>query len=150
MASNLVFDRNKGIVEVKVNPKLYPLDVVYSAAYVFLDRAYALLKGNPAKEIIVELKPKSKVNDLEKFGNEFNDQLLNYANYKQLSEKNLETKQMLLHEIFSHIVEQDALSEPEFNTDIDDPDGILIPWEEKYGKKAKKENSNKTKKKRDA
>ena len=46
----------KGFVILTVNPKIYPLETVYSAAYTFLDKAYILLDGDPKKEIIVKLK----------------------------------------------------------------------------------------------
>ena len=144
MSSNLSVNKKTGIVEASVNPDIYPLDIIYSAAYVFLDRAYVLLKGDPAKEVVVELKPKKTGYDLEKLGLEFNDQLLNYAAYKTLSEKSLEVKQMLMHEIFSHVVEKNNETQTpaeNYAADniIDDPEGILIPWEEKYGKKSGKQ-----------
>ena len=64
-------------VVLSINPKLYALETVYSAAYVFLDRAYILLDGDPEKEILVKLKPKQK-EDLDKLGGEFFNELINY------------------------------------------------------------------------
>ena len=56
---------NEDTVILNINPKLYSLETVYSAAYVFLDRAYILLDGDPKEKIVVKLKPKKEEN-LEK------------------------------------------------------------------------------------
>ena len=104
--SNLEICENDGCVLISVDPKIYPLDVIYSAAYVFLDKTYVLIRGNPKKEIIVELKPKEEYDliiardiklkpkekhsmgvILEQFGREFNNELLNYITYSKLTKK---------------------------------------------------------------
>jgi len=41
MASDIKVEKDSVIVSI--NPKLYDLETVYSAAYVFLDKAYILL-----------------------------------------------------------------------------------------------------------
>jgi len=79
--SNVELDRKNKFFIVSVNPKIYPLEVIYSAAYVFLDKAYVLIDGNPDEEIFVQMKPKDKKEDLERLGNEFNNELVNYAFY---------------------------------------------------------------------
>ncbi len=79
--NNLEIDKKGGYIIASVNPKIYPLEVIYSAAYIFLDRAYLLIDGNPEEEIFVQMKPKNKNENLEKLGNEFNNELLNYAVY---------------------------------------------------------------------
>ena len=72
---------------LSINPKIYPLDVVYSAAYTLLDQAYIVLDGDPEDEIIAEIRPKRNM-ELKKLGNDFNNELINYAVYKKQSEKN--------------------------------------------------------------
>ena len=51
----------KDSVKVSVDTKIYPLDVIYSSAYVFLDKAYILLDGNPEEVVVVELRPKEEM-----------------------------------------------------------------------------------------
>ena len=63
---------------LNINAKIYALETVYSAAYVFLDRAYVLLDGNPEGIIIVKLQPK-KEEDLKKLGGDFLNELINVA-----------------------------------------------------------------------
>ena len=150
-----------GKVILKINPKLYPLDLIYSASYIFLDRAYVLLAGDPEKEILVRLKPKTK-EELDNLGDEFMNELINYANYHQRSEQTMNIREMLLHralmtndpdvvneqgnsnDIDHHEMEKkeaDFLAALDEEEDyIDDPDGIAVPWDEKHGKEEKEEN----------
>lgn len=153
--SNLELNKKENRVLVSINPKIYPLDVIYSAAYVFLDKAYVLLDGNPKEKVTVELKPKEK-HDLEKLGREFNNELLNYAQYKKQAKLNAPIRQILLQRALitndpSLVEKEDDLDLDDLDDDLDyleDPEGIAIPWEEKYGKKAKKSKPKKTKKKK--
>ena len=69
--NNLKLVNNEHVL-AKVNPKIYSLDVVQAAAYVLMDRAYVVIDGDPEKEILVELKPTDKKEDLEKLGRDFN------------------------------------------------------------------------------
>lgn len=154
--SNITIKKDKVIV--KINSKFYSLDIIYSAAYVFLDKAYILIDGDIKKEIIVELKPKAK-RDLETLGNEFNNELLNYATYKVFSEKNKDIRTMIVQRAIitgdpkvldniESIMDDDSLDEEtkkllkeleeEDDDELNDPEGIAIPWEEKYGKKSRK------------
>jgi len=82
-------------VVVSVNPKIYSLPTIYSAAYVFLDRAYIILDGDPEKEILVNLKPKKECN-LEKLGLEFLNELISYANYSNNVKENNEIVKMII------------------------------------------------------
>jgi len=76
---NLTINKKEEFVLVSVNPKFYNLDVVYSAIYMFLDKCYVKIEGDPEEEILVKLKPKEKGVDLERLGREFNNELINYA-----------------------------------------------------------------------
>lgn len=78
--SNIEVNKKEGYLIISINPKIYPLEVIYSAAYVFLDRAYLLIDGNPEEEIFVQMKPKGN-EDMEKLGLEFNNELVNYSVY---------------------------------------------------------------------
>ncbi|MFH0979236.1 MAG: hypothetical protein V1837_08130 [Candidatus Woesearchaeota archaeon] len=117
-----IFEINKeeGYVIVSVNPKIYPLDVVLSAAYLFTENNYVLLDGDPKDELIVEIRPKEKA-DLEKVGMEFNNELIRYANYAVAAIKN----QKLREAIISRVMMTNSL----------DPLEALKPW-------AKNEESN--------
>jgi His-Xaa-Ser system protein HxsD len=119
---------------ISVNPKTYPLDVIYAAAYVILDKAYVVLDGNPEERVIVEIKATADL-DLRTLEKRFYEELLNYAVYKTQSEKNAELRQtMLQRALLTNGFDMEA-GTTEYN--LDDPDGITIPWEEKYGEEDK-------------
>jgi len=109
--------------EITVNPKIYPLDVIYAASYVFLDRAYIRLDGDPKKEIKITITPK-KGQSLKK---EFENELINYGDYSNRAKATKGIREALMQKA---LLVNDSVSDDY----IDDPEGIAIPWEEKYGK----------------
>ncbi len=138
---NFEIHKSENCIIVSINPKIYPLDVIYSAAYVFLDRAYVLIDGDPEEEIIIELKSKTGKENLETLGREFNNELLNYAVYKVQVEKNAAIRQMIIQRAL--LTNDSSLKistgqESGKESYLEDPEGIAIPWEEKHGKKNKK------------
>ena len=139
-----------GRVLLRVNPKVYSLEVIYSTAYVFLDKAYIILDGDPKTEVLVRLKPK-KPEDLEILGEAFFNELINYADYQKRAERTKKIREVLLQRAIitndPSIVLDDKTDElledgGEEENYLDDPEGIAIPWEEKYGDK---KNDNKAK-----
>jgi len=111
---------------ISINPKIYSLDVIYSAAYALLDKVYIVLDGDPEEEIIAEIRSKGS-QDLKKIGDDFNNELINYSVYKKQSEKNALLRQTIL---------QRALLTNGFNNEpTEDPEGILVPWEEEFSDK---------------
>jgi len=157
MQGNLEINKKDNYVLISVNPKIYPVDVVLSSAYIFTDSCYVLVDGDPNEEIIVELRPK-KEGDIEKIGRDFNNELVNYANYAVQAIKNSRLREAILNRV---LLTNSVQSEEEFNEnaygapqqtselceednkvltnepdeDIDDPLEIAKPWEEKYGEK---------------
>ena len=141
MVSDIVVKKDEAIL--RINPLVYPLDIVYSAAYVFLDSAYILLDGNPKKEIIVKMKPKHKDGKAEKLGREFLNELINYADYSKRAEETKAIRKIILQRALITNDESLLGRGLDFETEdpdehIDDPEGIAVPWEEKYGKKREK------------
>jgi len=132
----------EGCAFLSINPKLYPIEAVYSAAYVFLDKAYIILDGDPEKEVIVKLKLK-KEGDIKEIGNEFFNELINYADFRVRSKETKKITEMLLERALitndPSVVKDDEFSglmdELEDADYLDDPENIAVPWEEKYGKK---------------
>ena len=93
---NIEIHKDEGYVVVSVNPKIYNLPIVYSAAYVITDRAYVILDGDPNEEILVKMRPKDKNYDLEKLGRELNEELLNYSVYMVQSVQNKEIRDAIM------------------------------------------------------
>ncbi|MBU0758327.1 MAG: hypothetical protein KKF44_09735 [Nanoarchaeota archaeon] len=137
--ANLEVHEEEGYVAVSVNPKIYPLDIVYSASYCFLDRAYVVLGGDPNEEILVELRHKEGKKDLETLGRDFNNELINYAVYNVQSLRNQGIRDAIVSKAIGADcgcedgteLENEEISEDDY---IDDPLGIAKPWEETHGK----------------
>lgn len=171
MQGNLEINKKDNYVLISVNPKIYPVDVVLSSAYIFTDSCYVLVDGDPHEEIIVELRPKDKKEDVEKIGRDFNNELVNYANYAVQAIKNSRLREAILNRVLltNSVQAGDEFNERAYDApqqpsepweeadkaitneqDIDDPLEIAKPWEEKYGKKeeqvkAKEETPNELK-----
>lgn len=134
-----------GFFQINLDPELYPLDVITSAAYSYLDKAYIFLSGDKNKEIIVNLKPKNETFNKEKITLEFSEALLNYLEYKNNYNNNKEIRQMILQRAIVTNDPEALLNsiEKELDLDLDDiedPEGIAIPWEEKYKKNEQNNN----------
>lgn len=159
MQGNFEINKKEGYILVSVNPKIYPLDVVLSSAYMFTEKYYMLIDGDPNEEIIVELRPKNKKEDLEQIGRKFNNELINYANYVVQAIKNEELRRAILNRVLltntstqtippvnegsakesSNYLEQEAKP-----WKFDDAEEIMKPWEEKYGKSKNKQGEERS------
>lgn len=128
-------------IDFLINLKDYPLEAIYGAAYVFLDRAYLFLDSQSAKKIKVSLKGKNKLTKkkLEDLKGEFLNELLNYTVRINLAKTNKKIREFIISQaLFSATSGGEAAQEDEGLKYQDDPLGIAIPWEEKYGKKTAK------------
>ena len=133
------------LLEMKLNPMIYPLEVIYSTCYVFIDRAYLFLDGDPKKEIIVAIKGKKNLSkkQLENLAGEFLNELLSAALRINLAQHNKKIRQYIVERALVSAANDENLDESVSH--LDEPLGIAVPWEEKYSKKSK--NSNEEEKK---
>lgn len=125
---------NSAIIEVDIN--IYPLEAIYGASYVFLDRAYIFIDKAKANKIIVYLKGKNKLSakDQDELQGEFLNELLNYAFRLKLAKENKKSREYMVEQALFGAVNQDTGLSDQLGYD-DDPLGIAVPWEEKYGSK---------------
>ena len=122
-------------VLLNINPEIYPLSVIYSAAYVFLDKAYIFLDGSPESEVFVELKPKDNA-DLEKLGSDFYNELINYADYSSRAEKTRKIREMILQRAI--LTNKQTKSSSYTNPTKEEIENISRPWEEVYNEDGEK------------
>jgi len=128
-------DKKNKLITIYINPNIFPLEVVYSAAYVLMNDAYVILDGDPKKKILVQLKPKTPKKNLEKLALEFNNELINYAVYAVQAAKTQEIRKAIVERaLMTNTLPEDEYSEDmkiskeekvEF---IEDPLGIAKPW----------------------
>jgi len=134
MVDNLELHENKVIVSV--NPYFYKMDVVYSSLYNFLDNCFCKVDGDPRQEILVELKPKDKKENLEKIGRKFNNEIINYAAREIRGLKTEGMRLEIVRRALTSHQPKENIEKPKKNLEDweNDPEGINIPWENKYGK----------------
>ena len=139
--AKIKINKKENKIVVYVDPKFYPLEAVYGAVYVFLDKAYVYLDGDPKKEIFVHLKGKKKLNkkEMEDLRGEFFNELLNYSLHHQIAKRNRRIREYivgaaLLGASSENLEETIKSKEQDWQKD---PLGIAVPWEERYGKRSK-------------
>lgn len=127
---NIEIDDVNGFAVFSINPEIYPLELVYSAAYIMIDKAFIILDGDPDKEILVEIRKKTEDQNLNELVREFNEELLNYATYKTQTEKNKGIREMILQRVL-------LTNDPGYfnnpipkNKEVEDPEGIMKTWDE--------------------
>ena len=136
---------NKNQVIFYLSVKIYPLEAIYGAAYVFLDRAYLFLDSCSEKKIAVFLKGKNKLSrkQLEALKGDFLNELLNYAFRIKLSRDSRKLREFIVGQaLVSAYGDDEVVQENEIGYK-DDPLGIAVSWEDKYGAKLKKTEKEK-------
>ncbi len=140
-------------VTIPIDTKVYPLDVIYGASYVFIDRAYIFLEES-GKKVLVNIKGKKKMvpKKLEDLGGEFLNELLNFGLRHQISKNNKKLREYIAGVVLFSASKANPSSasaggeiKGEDDEWMDDPLGIAVPWEEKFkGFESKDDKKDKT------
>jgi His-Xaa-Ser system protein HxsD len=135
-------DPQTATLTLSLDVGLYPRDVLYAAAYVFIDRAYVRLDRDGPR-YLVHLRGKQALDEatLRAMAGEFGNELLAQA----LRLRVVRANQRLIEDITGLAIagaagappREDAalvdLEEPADDGFLDDPLGIATPWETKKG-----------------
>ncbi len=130
--------------EIIVNQKLYPLEVIYSTAYIYIDRCYVLLEKPGKDQVSVRLKAKPDCDKatFEALIGEFENELLNQNLRRKVAQRTEGVREAIVHRaLFSAMPESLDLSLDDDDDDgdyLDDPLGIAVPWEDKFGQEKDK------------
>ncbi len=134
-------DPSRAELRLSLDSNLYPRDVLYAAAYVFLDRAYVLLDCVESR-YVVSVRCKEMVDEakLRSFAGEFENELLAQALRLRVFNANRNIIEKLTNlAIFGAAGPGPSLEAEQSNgpdaadTFIEDPLGIAAPWEAKKG-----------------
>lgn len=145
LTDGLWADLEGGAVSLEVDEGIYPLDALYGASYVFIDRCYVLLDRAGPGRFRVTLAPKKGADEatLRSFVGEFANELLSCAwRYKITQENRAIVESVTMQAIAGAMgpPSLDDLMAFDFSDEgFDDPLGIAMSWEEKYKKKDKGE-----------
>jgi His-Xaa-Ser system protein HxsD len=148
---NLEVHKDKNNVIISVNPKVYGLDTIFSAAYIFIDKAYVIVDGDPNEEIIVQLRAKDKKTDLEKLGRDFNNELINYSFYGIQTARSMPIRAAIVQRaFFTQSQEEPKLETPKLEGEkyAGELEKIAKPWKprrKKVGKSKRRKGRSKHK-----
>lgn len=139
---------------LKLNKNIYPIEAVVNTAYFFIDKIYILLDMDSNNNTLVYLTPKNNTREkqLNTLVNEFYNELLNQKLRIKISKDTKKIREQIVScaivsaipvnnppsqkdelEIDKEL--EEILKETEEADYLEDPLGIAVPWEEKYGKK---------------
>ena len=125
-----------------VDHSIYPLEAVYGASFTFLDRCFVLIDRPEPGRFRVTLstkKPGADEATLRALVGEFANELLAQAWRRKIVEENRATLEAVTMQAIGGAMGPPTLDELEdfdFSEEpFEDPLGIAMSWEEKYGKK---------------
>lgn len=140
-------DATTSTMTLSLDIGIYPRDVLYAAAYVFLDRAYVLLDRDGSR-FLVHLRGKQPLDEatLQAMGGEFENELLAQA----LRYRVVKANRKIIDGITAlaiggatgrehggdHLGDEAPLidmEDPGEDGFLDDPNGLGTPWETKKG-----------------
>jgi His-Xaa-Ser system protein HxsD len=125
--------------EILVNQRIYPLEVIYATAYVYLDRCYVLMNKKDKEQVVVRLKgkPDCTVEAFEAIVGEFENELLSQVLRRKVAQRTEGAREAIVHRaLFSAMPQALNLLLDDDDDDgdyLEDPLGIAVPWEEKFG-----------------
>lgn len=125
-------------VELVVDEKIFPRTVSLAAVYRFMDQCYIKLERAGRGKLNISLKGKKKLGTagLIKLADELENELLQQLMRDMISEQTSGLREVLVGRALLSSEPQETEEPGEEDLDyLDDPLGIAIPWEEKYGDK---------------
>lgn len=132
-------------VSLNIDAELYPLQAVYGAAYIFIDRCYVFVDRPEAGKFRVTLAAKEGVDEVEALRSligEFANELISCAWRHQVTQDNRVAVETVTVQAIAGAMGEpslDDLADFDFTDEaLDDPLGIAQSWEEKHGRKEPK------------
>ncbi|MBX3275856.1 MAG: hypothetical protein KF729_36700 [Sandaracinaceae bacterium] len=139
--ARLDVDARRAIVDLDAS--LYPVEALYGAAYVFIDRCYVLLDRPAPQKLRLVLTPKSLDGGepaVRALVGELANELVSAAYRHQIAQENRARIEAVTMQAIAGAMGPptlDDLEDFDFTDEaFEDPLGIALSWEEKYAKKA--------------
>ncbi len=134
-------------ISLEVDESVYPIEAVYGACYLFLDRCFVYLSRTPSGAILARLTAREATPEagLDALAGEFGNELLSQATRLQLSQSTARLREYYtaaaLRAAAAAPSVDDLLAELESEDLLEDPLEIMVPWEEKHGAKQNESES---------
>jgi His-Xaa-Ser system protein HxsD len=132
-------------ISFAVDEAIYPIEALYGACYLFLDRCFVYLSRAPAGAVDVRLTLRDgAAADLDALAGEFGNELLSQTTRLRLSQSTARIREYYtaaaLRAAASAPSVDELLAELESEELLEDPLEIMVPWEEKHGTKDESES----------
>jgi His-Xaa-Ser system protein HxsD len=140
-ASRLGFSVGQDHISFEVDESIYPIEALYGACYLFLERCYVFLSRTPSGSVTVRLTARDTANAgaLDALAGEFGNELLSQVARLKLSQSTARIREFYtaaaLRAAASAPSVDELLAELESEELLEDPLEIMVPWEEKHGNK---------------
>jgi len=137
---NIQVDAANNRVSVAVNPAVYPLDVIYGAGFVYVDRAFVMLDRLDPAHLLVTLTARRPCDEqaLRDLGGAFANELLTQALRETIARKTQKIRELVINRaLYSTLDSGGGGGDMDFEEEddlefLDDPLGIAVTWEEKF------------------
>ena len=140
-SSRLGFSLGQDHISFEVDESIYPLEALYGASYLFLDRCFVFLSRTPSGAVTVRLTAReaASAEALDALAGEFGNELLSQVTRLRLSQSTARIREFYtaaaLRAAASAPSVDELLAELESEELLEDPLEIMVPWEEKHGNK---------------
>jgi His-Xaa-Ser system protein HxsD len=139
--SRLGFSLGADHISFEVDETVYPLEAVYGASYLFLEKCFIYLSRAASGAVDVRLTAREATSpaELDTLAGEFANELLSQVTRLRLSQATARIREYYtaaaLRAAASAPSVDDLLAELEAEELLEDPLEIMVPWEEKHGAK---------------
>lgn len=139
-------------VDLTVDTALYPMDAILGTAYVFVDRCYVFLDRAGEGGVRVSLSPKDGTSDgaMRAVAGDFQNELLAQALRCRIAARHEKVRETIVARALfgaaprlegspgAELADPQLALDPQFlpaegDDYLEDPLGIAVPWEEKFG-----------------
>jgi His-Xaa-Ser system protein HxsD len=144
--SRLGFALGADHISFELEESVYPLDAVYGACYLFLDKCFVFLSRPKPGTVGVRLTARDATTPaaLDALAGEFANELLNQSLRLRLSQSTARIREYYtaaaLRAAATTPSVDELLAELESEELLEDPLEIMVPWEEKHGNKSDSES----------
>lgn len=137
--SRLGFALGSDSISFELDESVYPLEAIYGACYLFLEKCFVFLSRPKPQVVYVRLTAQTTASpaELDALAGEFANALLSQALRLRLSQSAARIREYYtaaaLRAATSAPSVDDLLAELESEDLLEDPLEIMVPWEEKHG-----------------
>lgn len=136
LADELTYLDDGRRVSFTLDETIYPLDAVYGAAYLFLERCYLFLDRPDNQKVEVRLKPRKppEAGELEALAGEFANELLNQVLRQRISDSTSRIREYYMARAFFSAPAQASIDQLLAELDAEEMEEddleIAVPWED--------------------